>query len=138
MRALVRRLKSATAGAVCLGVATSAALAQAAPIVFDTRIPGQERDLRRYLIDSPRPPYPVSAKTHRRTGSGLYRIIFNKAGRVVAVRAIKSTGHKDLDLAAAHGFYRWRCQPGKIDQIIMPVTFTTDYRRSRDVDRENY
>lgn len=126
------------AAALCIAVIASHALAEAAPIIFDVRKPGHERELRRYLIDSPRPPYPVSARIHRRTGSGLYRIIFNKAGRVTAVTAIKSTGHKDLDIAAAHGFYRWRCTPGKIDQIIMTVEFTTDYRRSKGADRENY
>ena len=101
-------------------------------MVFDLRKPARQAEVRRYMIESPRPPYPVSARIHRRTGSGLYRIIFNKQGRVVAVTALKRTGHRDLDQAAAYGFYRWRCQPGKIDQIIVPVTFTNDFRRARE------
>ena len=110
---------------------------QAAPPTFDLRERGREREFRRFMIESPRPPYPVSARIHRRTGSGLYRIIFNKQGRVVAVKAIKSTGHKDLDQAAAYGFYRWRCQPGKIEQLIIPVSFTYGDRRPPGSDREH-
>lgn len=83
------------------------------------------------MIESPRPPYPVGARIHRRTGSGLYRIIFNKQARVTAVKAIKSTGHKDLDQAAAYGFYQWRCRPGTVEQIVVPVTFTNDFREAR-------
>ena len=129
------RIRNATS-AVVLAVVT-ARIAEAAPLVFDTREPGRERELRRYMIESPRPPYPVSARIHQRTGTGLYRIIFNKRGRVTAVTAIKSTGHKDLDQAAAYGFYRWRCQPGKVDQVVVPVTFTKADGRRRGNDTEH-
>ena len=118
------------AASLCIAVATAAPTAQAAPRIFDARVSAQDREYKRHMIDVPRPEYPVSGRIHRRTGSGVFRIVFNKSGRVAAVSAIKSTGHKDLNQAAAYAFYRWRCRPGTVDQIIVPVTFTFDRKLS--------
>ncbi len=126
-------LSAVSAGCLAVIFAESA---HPATMVFDLRKPAQQSDVRRYMIQSPRPPYPMSARRHRRTGSGVYRVIFNRRGRVVAVTALQSTGHEDLDQAAAYGFYRWRCKPGTIDQIIVPVTFTDDSRHARESERE--
>jgi len=40
------------------------------------------------------------------------------------VGVMKSTGNKDLDLAAAGGLYRWKALPGKRREVDMPVTFS--------------
>ncbi len=90
----------------------------------------REKAAMKFMVSMPRPEYPVSARSLRQQGSGLYWLHFTKSGRVNAVKIAKSAGHAVLDQAAVNAFYQWSCQPGKVDQIIIPVTFTMDYRRS--------
>lgn len=70
------------------------------------------------------PLYPYEARRARATGSGVFRMYIEPDGRVRAVGLMKSTGNKDLDLAAAGGLYRWRAFPGKRREVDMPVTFS--------------
>ncbi len=44
-------------------------------------------------------------------------------GSIRAVGVMKSTGNKDLDIAAAAGLYRWHAIPGGPREVDMPVTF---------------
>lgn len=70
------------------------------------------------------PIYPYDARRARATGSGIFRMYIEPDGRVRAVGVMKSTGNKDLDLAAAGGLYRWRALPGNRREVDMPVTFS--------------
>ena len=70
------------------------------------------------------PIYPYEARRARATGSGIFRMYIEPDGRVRAVGVMKSTGNKELDLAAAGGLYRWKAFPGKRREVDMPVTFT--------------
>ena len=70
------------------------------------------------------PIYPYEARRARATGSGIFRMYIEPDGRVRAVGVMKSTGHKQLDLAAAGGLYRWKAFPGKRREVDMPITFT--------------
>lgn len=68
--------------------------------------------------------YPYEARRARRTGSGIFRVYINPDGRVKTVGVVKSTGHPDLDLAAAAGLYHCLAKPGGRREVDMPVTFT--------------
>ncbi|HSH39079.1 MAG TPA: TonB family protein [Chthoniobacterales bacterium] len=70
------------------------------------------------------PLYPYDARRARVTGSGIFRMYIEPDGRVSAVGVMKSTGNKELDLAAAGGLYRWKAFPGKRREVDMPVTFS--------------
>ena len=70
------------------------------------------------------PDYPYEARHARRTGSGIYRVYINPDGTVKTVGVVKSTGHPDLDLAAAAGLYHCLAKPGRRREVDMPVTFT--------------
>lgn len=71
-----------------------------------------------------RPDYPYEARRARRTGSGIFRVYINPDGRVKTVGVVKSTGHPDLDLAAAAGLYHCLAKPGGRREVDLPVTFT--------------
>lgn len=71
-----------------------------------------------------RPIYPYEARRARATGTGIFRMYINPDGTVRTVGVMKSTGNKDLDLAAAAGLYRWKAIRGKRREVDMPVTFT--------------
>ena len=74
------------------------------------------------------PLYPYEARRARATGGGIFRMYIEPDGRVRAVGVMKSTGNKQLDLAAAGGLYRWKAFPGKRREVDMPVTFTMSGR----------
>lgn len=97
---------------------------QPKPTLYDTRNSAQEREMKRHMTNMERPVYPVSALIHRRTGSGLFWMRFDKTGRVTAVKIVESTEQPELDNAAVCAFYHWRCRPGEVDQVVVPVTFT--------------
>ena len=112
-------------------LSVSASLVEAKePTLDPTSWSEREKAAMKFMVSMPRPEYPVSARSLRQQGSGLYWLHFTKSGRVNAVKIAKSAGHAVLDQAAVNAFYQWSCQPGKVDQIIIPVTFTMDYRRS--------
>ena len=125
---LARCCRGAIAVAL-LSVAVS--LVGAKELQLDTAVWGQrEKAAMKLMVSTPRPEYPVSARSLRQEGSGLYWLHFTKSGRVNAVKIAKSAGHAVLDQAAVNAFYQWTCQPGKVDEVIIPVTFTRGYRRS--------
>jgi TonB family protein len=72
--------------------------------------------------------YPYAARRTRRTGSGIFRLYIHPDGKVKTVGVVKSTGHADLDLAAAAGLYHCLAKPGGRREVDMPVTFTMSRR----------
>ncbi len=109
-----------------LSVAVS--LVQAKEPALDTEAWEQRRKIAmKFMASTVNPEYPFIARAGRAEGSGLYWLRFNKIGRVTAVKIAKSTGHAVLDQAAVNAFYQWRSQPGKVDQLLIPVTFTMTY-----------
>lgn len=106
------------------------ALVQAKEPALDTTFWNERYEAaKKFMVSMPRPEYPMAARSLRQTGSGLYWLHFTKSGRVDAVKIAESAGHAVLDQAAVNAFYQWNCQPGKVDQLIVPVTFTMDDRR---------
>jgi TonB family protein len=73
--------------------------------------------------------YPWEARRDYRSGSGIYRVYINPNGKVRTVGVVRSTGHQDLDLAAATGLYHSLFKPGRRRELDLPVTFTLSRRR---------
>jgi TonB family protein len=68
--------------------------------------------------------YPYEARRSRLTGSGIFRVYIHPDGKVKTVGVVRSTGHPELDLAAAAGLYHCLAKPGGRREVDMPVTFT--------------
>ena len=68
--------------------------------------------------------YPYEARRSRKAGTGVFRLYVNPDGRVKTVGVMRSTGHAELDLAAAAGLYHCLAKPGGRREVDIPVTFT--------------
>jgi periplasmic protein TonB len=76
-------------------------------------------------INSPRPPYPYEARSHRITGSGVIVVNVDAAsGNVTDASVAQSTGSSILDEAALSTFRRWKFRPGSVSKVRIPITFT--------------
>ena len=106
------------------------ALAMAAPLeashVKITYV--SDPEVRAMFIKHGRFNYPWEARRDYRSGSGIYRVYINPDGKVKTVGVLRSTGHADLDLAAAAGFYGSLFKPGHRRELDLPVTFTLSRR----------
>lgn len=111
-------------GALCAGLVLSTA-ASAAPRQTSgpkvTYASGPE--IRAMFIKFGRIDYPRIARHQNRSGSGIYRVYINPDGKVRTVGVVRSTGHQDLDLAAAAGLYHSLLKPGRRRELDLPVTF---------------
>ncbi len=72
--------------------------------------------------------YPREARRLHWSGNGIFRVYVRPNGTVKTVGVVKSTGHPDLDLAAAAGLYHCLARPGGRREIDMPVSFTLSRR----------
>jgi TonB family protein len=68
--------------------------------------------------------YPYEARRSHSTGSGIFRVYIRPDGTVKTVGVVRSTGHPELDLAAAAGLYHCLAKPGGSREVDMPVAFT--------------
>ena len=73
---------------------------------------------------APQPNYPLAARQNRIQGSGIFKLVLVKDGRVDSIQVIKSTGSKLLDDAAENALRQWRFEPGLVKEISVPVRFT--------------
>jgi TonB family protein len=114
---------------IAIALVAAAPLVHATDPAFDSRALKQRQDAAmKFIVSTTNPEYAISARRLRKEGSGLYWLHFDHTGCVDAVKIAKSTGERELDQSAVNAFYRWRCQPGKLNQVIIPVTFTMAYR----------
>ena len=67
------------------------------------------------LLVSPAPEYPDGARRLRAEGLVLCRLHVDAHGAVTAVDIEESSGHPDLDQAAALGLRTWRFKPATLD-----------------------
>jgi TonB family protein len=73
---------------------------------------------------TPAPDYPLAARSHHISGSGIAVVTIDaKSGTVVNARMNPSTGHLELDGAALGAFKRWRFKPGVGGEFKIPVTY---------------
>lgn len=110
---------------LCLSLSCAHA-GQPARHLYDSRDAVQDRELKKHLVYRERPVAPVSTRIHRKDVSGLYWLQFDKTGRVVAVKIVQSTTDKDFDNSVVYSLYRWRCRPGEVDQVIVPISFVAN------------
>lgn len=86
------------------------------------------KEVRNYLVESPRPPYPLEARRLRLAGKGQFWVHFDeRSGQVDSVKIVQSTGHAELDDSAVSTFYRWRCKPGALTEAVIPIAFSIPY-----------
>jgi TonB family protein len=111
-------------GGLCAGLILSTA-ASAAPHQTSgpkiTYVSGPE--VRAMFIKFGRMHYPWLARQQYRSGNGTFRVYINPDGKVRTVGVVRSTGHQDLDLAAAAGLYQCVFKPGRRRELDLPVTF---------------
>lgn len=86
-------------------------------------------EVRAMFIKFGRMHYPWLARQQYRSGSGTFRVYIKPDGKVRTVGVLRSTGHQDLDLAAAAGLYQCVFKPGRRRELDLPVTFTLSRRR---------
>ncbi len=77
-------------------------------------------------IYSPMPVYPFKARLHREGGGGIFRLVLRRDGTVSAIEVMRSTGIKELDVAAARALIQWRFTrpPDELKAVRVPVNFT--------------
>jgi len=74
-------------------------------------------------ISAPQPDYPLAARQNRIQGSGIFRLVVKKDGRVSSIQVIKSTGSKILDHAAEKALLQWRFKPDTVQELNVPINF---------------
>ena len=85
-----------------------------------------DEELVRHAIASPGAGYPEEAQKNNLTGSGLYELQIDKAGKTTAVAIIKSSGSAVLDKAATASFRKWRFKPAVFRSVRIPVSWSVN------------
>lgn len=83
-----------------------------------------DEELTRYATASPGAGYPEAAQKANLSGSGLYELQINKAGKATAVTIVKSSKSAVLDQAARSAFLKWRFKPGIFKSVRVPVSWS--------------
>ena len=81
-------------------------------------------DQKKHAVKTPQPSYPDEARKNAAEGRGIFRLLVDPGGDIRAVQVLQSTGHRVLDQAAVAGLKEWRFVPGKVNEYVVPVTFT--------------
>jgi TonB family protein len=85
-----------------------------------------DEELVRYALASPGAGYPEAAQKANLSGSGLYELQLNKAGKTTGVAIVKSSGSAVLDQAARSAFLKWRFKPGVFMRVRVPVSWSVN------------
>jgi TonB family protein len=86
-------------------------------------------NVRTRAIYAPEPIYPWKARLQRVEGRGLFALLLRANGTVSGVEVLRSTGAKELDIAAAQALIQWRFPPGReLERVKIPVNFTMHTR----------
>ena len=70
--------------------------------------------------------YPEEAQKAKITGSSVYELRIDKAGKISAVVIVKSSGSAILDEAATTAFKKWRFKPGVFQSVRIPVSWSVN------------
>lgn len=83
-------------------------------------------NVRSSAIYAPEPIYPYKARLQRLEGRGLFALLLRPNGTVSGVAVLRSTGAKELDIAAAGALIQWRFPPPKpgFERVKVPVNFS--------------
>src|SRR5256885_11661339 len=77
-------------------------------------------------LAAPGAAYPEEAQKTKITGSGVYELRIDKAGKISAVAIVKSSGSAVLDKAATTAFKKWRFKPGVFQSVRIPVSWSVN------------
>ena len=77
-------------------------------------------------LAAPGAPYPEEAQKTKTTGSGLYELRIDRAGKISDVAIVKSSGSAVLDKAATSAFRKWRFKPGVFRSVRIPVSWSVN------------
>lgn len=123
-----RKVTSSFSG-VCAGVILFAAASVTPLEASEVKITyARGPEVKAMFIKRGRINYPLEARRDHRSGSGIFRIYINPDGKVRTVGVLRSTGHADLDVAAAAGLYQSLFKAGRRRELDLPVRFEM-YRR---------
>src|SRR4029077_2602202 len=76
-------------------------------------------------LAAPRPIKSTEASQRHLAGDGVFVLQVDKAsGKVTSIQTKKSTGQPLLDASAIQAFQKWRCKPGTVSKITVPVKFS--------------
>ena len=75
---------------------------------------------------APAAPYPEEAQKAKTTGSGVYELRIDRAGKISAVVVVKSSGSAVLDNAATTAFKKWRFKLGVFQSVRIPVSWSVN------------
>jgi TonB family protein len=121
-----RRVLLFSLAAVTLSSATLAADKTTAVWADGHNSPISDEQLVGNTTAAPGAPYPEEAQKTKTTGSGVYELRIDKAGRISAVRIVKSSGSAVLDTAATTAFKKWRFKPGVFQSVRVPVSWSVN------------
>jgi protein TonB len=115
-----------------LTLAATIATAQGEPAPRVRQIPealkivrDRQGNARSSAIYAPEPIYPYKARLQRLEGRGLFALLLRPNGTVSGVAVLRSTGFKELDVAAAGALIQWRFPPGReFERVKVPVNFS--------------
>jgi protein TonB len=101
-----------------------------APVVAAVPREGSARRVIPRAVEQQHPAYPASARRARIQGTTLLAVLIADDGRVAEIVVKESSGHPDLDEAAAHAVRRWRFTPARRgdDPIAMWVELPVEFR----------
>ena len=85
-----------------------------------------DEELVGHTTAAPGAAYPEEAQKTKTTGSGIYELRIDKAGKISAVAIVKSSGSAVLDKAATTAFKRWRFKPGVFQSVRIPVSWSVN------------
>ena len=85
-----------------------------------------DEELVGHTTAAPGAAYPEEAQKTKATGSGIYELRIDKAGKISAVAIVKSSGSAVLDKAATTAFKKWRFKPGVFQSVRIPVSWSVN------------
>ena len=85
-----------------------------------------DEELVGHTTAAPGAAYPEEAQKTKTTGSGVYELRIDKAGKISAVVIVKSSGSAILDEAATTAFKKWRFKPGVFQLVRIPVSWSVN------------
>jgi TonB family protein len=109
-------------------IGTCVARGQPAPrlrqVPEELRVVRDERgNVQAKALYAPLPVYPYKARLQSWEGRGMYMLLLRPNGTVSGVAVLRSTGLKELDVAAARALIQWRFAPSKFSKVRIPINF---------------
>jgi TonB family protein len=77
------------------------------------------------LLYAPAPSFPPGQSLPGQSGTGRFRLTFDRPGNVTDIRIVASTGNPYFDQAAIKTLRQWKSAPSQGWQATVPVTFRT-------------